>query len=103
MISIPIEYKNHKHDALVIVLGRDDLLKMQDAIPVQISIKDMSAQTGKKVHQPTIVVCYEEDHVPIMQFLQKGDIIGGLRYLQRGLMRKENNPIQSLIERGIGE
>lgn len=98
MNVIPIKTKQHLNDILVIVLDRDDWLRMNQADPVQLSWGNMVSTMGIDVIQPTIVICYEPNTIKLMQFLQKRDIIGALKYLQRGV-KPTDNPIQNAINR----
>jgi hypothetical protein len=106
MIALPIASKDHLNDMLVIVLARDDFERIKSADPMQVSWTHMQASLGIKIYEPTIVVCYENESgmFKLMKFLDKKDIIGALKYLQRGMkpILTEPSPIQNNID-GLGK
>lgn len=97
MRTIPIATKDHAHDQLIIILSRDDWERMRQADPVQLDWTDMVVQT-QFIYQPLITICYEPDITKVMVFLNKGDIIGALRFLQRGVSSDQRTTIQKAID-----
>lgn len=101
MNVIPIKTKQHTNDILIIVLDKDDWSKMTQAAPVQLNWLEMVAQLSVQIIHPTIVICYEPSPMKLMQFLQKKDIIGALKYLQRGVGVADRTIIQATMD-GLG-
>ncbi len=80
MLLIPIETPNHADDVVIIVLGPDSLERMRQADPAEVELR----KVGKKLVNPTVSVCFEEDLASLNRFIQRGDIQGLLKHLQRG-------------------
>lgn len=100
MIVLPVASKDHLSDILILVLSRDDFERVKQADPMQVSWTRMVTEVGVQIHQPTIVVCYEEDMFKLMKFLDKKDIIGALKHLERGHKPtvREGTPLQRAID-----
>ena len=80
MIMIPIESKDHEHDALIIVLDKDNLSRMQQADPPEIELR----RCGKTLINPAICVCYQDPSPEWNRIVQGGNLAGMIEYLQRG-------------------
>lgn len=80
MIILPIESDDHEHDALIVILHDDSLERMTKADPAEIVLR----QTGKKLVNPTILICHEKDSPKLTQLLNSGDLYAIVKHLQRG-------------------
>lgn len=85
MLVFPIATPNHQDDLLVVVLGSDNLERMQEGDPAEVKLKELAS--GKNRHlllQPTVVLCYEKDMGKVTKLANAGDIQALLKYLNRG-------------------
>ena len=80
MIMIPIETDLHRKDALIIVLGADNLEHMKAADPAEIDIRG----SGKRLVNPIVLLCYEESSPALNRLVQGGNVDALIKYLQRG-------------------
>lgn len=79
MIIIPLETDFHRHDALIVVLGPDNLERMKQGDPAEVQLKQLR-QAGKHLVDPALVLCYE---VPSPELIQQGDLVAVIKHLQR--------------------
>ncbi len=80
MLVIPIETADHKHDAVIIVLDKDNVRRMQEADPGEAILRDC----GKQLVNPTLLLCYEEDSPAFRRAIQTNDLPALVKFLQRG-------------------
>lgn len=90
MLIIPIPTKNHAKDTLLIIIESNDLDKMKGGSPLGIEMPDLVLKTAQMIHQPTILVCYEDEDgmKKVDGFIKSNDVVGCLKYLQRGLQQQ---------------
>lgn len=90
MLVTPIPTKDHAKDILLIVIEDSDLDKMKGGNPLGIKMTDIVLKTTHMVHQPTILVCYEDEDgmKKVDGFIKSNDVVGCLKYLQRGLQQQ---------------
>lgn len=93
MMILPIETEGHTHDALIIILGPDNLERMKVADPAEVVLR----KTGKRLVNPTVQVCYEEDQTALTRLLHGGDLGAILKHLTRGF---EFRPAKGDHDRG---
>ena len=80
MMMLPIETENHSHDAIILILGKDNLERMKAGDPAEAELR----KTGRHLVNPTIMVCYEEQSPAFTQLLNRGDLKAIIEHLQRG-------------------
>jgi hypothetical protein len=80
MIILPIETEGHAHDTLVIVLDKGNVERMKLADPAEIPLR----QTGRRLVNPLVLVCYEDDTPEFVRLVQGGDVKAIIKHLQRG-------------------
>jgi hypothetical protein len=80
MLLIPIQSADHKEDAVIVVIDGVSLERMQKADPAEIVLR----QSGKHLVNPTLLFCFERDHVALNKFIQANNIKGLIKHLQRG-------------------
>ena len=83
MFVLPIKTEGHKRDALIIVLGPENLERMKQGDPAELQLKQLR-QAGKELVDPAILLCYEEPSPTLNRLIQGGDITAVIKYLQRG-------------------
>ena len=80
VIAIPVESDGHTKDALIVVLGPDNLERMKKADPAEFAL----ATSGYNLVNPIILLCYEEQTPELMTLLQSGDLEKIVKHLRRG-------------------
>lgn len=80
MLALPIESTDHKNDAIILILGPENLERMKTGDPAEFIAK----QSGKHLVNPKLLICYEEPSPQLTQLLQGGDLRKIIEYLQRG-------------------
>lgn len=80
MILLPIETPDHKNDAVIVILRPDNLERMKEGDPAEISLR----QSSKTLLNPTLLICYEEEMPQLSQLIHSGDLKAIVKYLQRG-------------------
>lgn len=82
MIVIPVESKDHKSDAVIVILDSQNFERMKEADPAQIPLHN--GKHGKRLINPLICICYEEMTPEMETVLKSGnpDLIS--KFLTRG-------------------
>ena len=80
MMMIPLETEGHEHDALILILSKNNVERLRQADPVEVNL----SETGYRLVNPTIMVCYEEDEPALTRLLHAGDLKAIIKHLQRG-------------------
>jgi hypothetical protein len=80
MLIFPIETTDHADDAVVVVLGSDNVERMAVGDPAEIDWR----ASGFTLVNPRILLCYEKDQAALMRVIQTKDIRRILKYLSRG-------------------
>ena len=80
MILLPIESPDHSEDALIVVLEADNLERLKQADPAEIHLR----QTGKRLVNPSVLICYEAESPELTAVLQSGNLKKIIAHLQRG-------------------
>jgi hypothetical protein len=83
MLTLPIETENHLHDMIVIILTPDNLERMKKADPGKLDLSNIH-RAGYNLHEPTIMLCYEEPTPEFNRLMHLADIHALLKYLLRG-------------------
>jgi hypothetical protein len=78
MLILPIETTDHKEDALVIVLGPDNIERMQEADPCEVF------GYPHTLVKPKVMVCFEKPSPEWNTVLHSGNLQQILKYLTRG-------------------
>lgn len=91
MLLIPFEVSGSDRGPLVVVLvlEKDNLDRMHQADPVDVHFADYKglmpdSQLGRPIHQLGLVIAYEEDKAKLLEFKDKNDVIGLMKWLERG-------------------
>lgn len=79
MLILPIETEDHSHDALIIVLEKDNLDRMKQADPAEVDLR----KSGKTLVNPVVMVCYEEEQAKLTM-VHQGNLEAIIKHLQRG-------------------
>ncbi len=80
MLMIPMQTFDHKQDALIVVIGPDNLARMKNGDPAEAELR----RSGKNLVNPTILLCYEEPSPELNRLVQAGDLKRLIKFLQRG-------------------
>lgn len=80
MLLIPMQSSDHKNDIMIVVLDDIGLQRIQQADPAEIPL----SKTGKTLVNPLILICHESDHSSLNKYIQRNDIQGLIKHLQRG-------------------
>jgi len=83
MLVIPLMSKDHKYDALILVLGPDNLDRMKQADPAEVVMRQIN-QGDFRLVDPVIYLCYEEPSPELERLVRGRDPIAILDFLQRG-------------------
>lgn len=77
MLILPIKNKAGR-DALIVVLGPDNLERMRRGDPAEIQ------QCGKVLHNPMVAIAYQEPSPEWNRLVQMGDVSAMVAHLYRG-------------------
>ena len=80
MLILPIQSHNHERDAIIIVLGQDNIDRMKQHDPAALKCYE----TGKTLVNPVIMLAYEDESPEFSRVVQCGNIGSILEFLQRG-------------------
>jgi hypothetical protein len=83
MLILPVQTPDHKDDALIVVLGPDNLERMKEGDPAEVQLSQIRG-AGKDLVDPAILLCYEEPSPALNQLIQRGNLSAILKHLQRG-------------------
>lgn len=86
MLVIPIQTVNHVKDGLIIILEDIGISRMKEGDPCEVKISELVLKSGKMLLQPDILIAYESEEgmAKVGEHLKNNDIIGLIKYLQRG-------------------
>jgi hypothetical protein len=98
MILIPIQLTSGSKRGplvLILILEKENLDRMKEGDPLdfQPKVLDKRFNTNRPIRDLDIVIAYEEDLKPIMEFQGKDDIDGLLKYLERGRVHKPGDAL----------
>lgn len=91
MIITAVDLPNPDRTILVIVIEKDNLDRMKVADPITLESRSMGGHVMPKIRHPenlSLLVAYEEDEVELYKLARAGDLLGLLRYVERGRMWK---------------
>lgn len=83
MLILPIITQGHRRDALIVILGPDNLERMKGGDPAEVKLTDLR-RVGKGLVDPAIMLCYEEPTAALNRLIQAGDLKALIKHLQRG-------------------
>lgn len=100
MIVIPIQTGGGGHGpmGLVIILEAENLKRMREGDPLdfQPHVLGNHFNMHRSIRDLTIIVAYEEDLKPIMQFQKVNDLVGLMTYLERGRRHEPGDAVSPL-------
>ena len=80
MLIIPIQSQSHERDAIIIVLGRENVQRLEKSDPLEVKC----SETGRVLANPVIMIAYEDETPEFKQVVQSGDLGKIISFLQRG-------------------
>jgi len=86
MLFMPINNNVLKETVLVIVIEKSNLERMRDGDPATLEHKERGGimPTIAYPECTSLVIAYEEDVGPLYEFITNADLLGALRWLERG-------------------